>query len=187
MPNTNKSLNKMIKIAILGALAAILMCFEIPFPTTTWLKIDFGDLPVLLGGFAFGPIAAVVIQAIKIIIKVLIVGSSSGVVGEFANFIIGLFFVIPATIIYRKMKSAKGAIIGMIVGILFMEIAAIFTNYFVLLPAFGMKLSVKEFTNYVLIGLLPVNTIKAVVVSVVTLISYNKLAKTIFKVDNYIK
>ena len=99
MKNTNEHLGKMIKIALLGAIAAVLMCLEIPFPTTTWLKIDFGELPALIGGLAFGPLAAIVIQTLKIALKLLIMGTHTGFVGEIANYIIGLFFVIPASLI----------------------------------------------------------------------------------------
>lgn len=183
MKNTNEHLGKMIKIALLGAIAAVLMCLEIPFPTTTWLKIDFGELPALMGGLAFGPVAAIIIQTLKIILKLLVMGTDTGFVGEIANYVIGLFFVLPASLIYKYRKSQSGALMGMIIGTLVMEVSAIVTNYYFLLPAFHVNLSGSEFTNYVLVGLLPVNTIKSVIVSIVAYFSYKKLSNTIFKVE----
>lgn len=182
MENTNKKLSKSIKIALLGAIAAILMILEVPIiPAFQWLKLDFSELPVLLGGFAFGPLAAIVVQGLKIILKVLTVGTTSGFVGEIANFVIGLFFVLPAAIIYKKNKSKKGAIIGMAVGGLFMEVAAIITNLYFLLPAFNMNLDKEAATQYVLWGLIPLNTIKAVSVSLITFFIYKKASKVLFK------
>lgn len=182
MNNTNGKLSKSIKIALLGAIAAILMIIEIPIiPAFEWLKLDFSELPVLVGGFAFGPLAAVAVQGLKIILKVLTVGTSSGFVGEVANFIIGLFFVLPAAIIYKKNKSKKGAIIGMVVGGLFMEVAAILTNIYFLLPAFNMSLNNQAKIQYILWGLIPLNTIKAVSVSAITFFIYKKASKVLFK------
>jgi riboflavin transporter FmnP len=182
--NTNTRLNKLIKIALLGAIAAILMFIEIPIiPAFGWLKLDFSELPVLMGGFAFGPIAGVVIELIKIIVKLISTGSTEGWVGLFANFIIGVSFVVPAAFIYHRKKSKKSAIIGMIIGTLFMEVVAILANLFILLPAYGMPMEGEAAVNYVLYGLLPLNSIKAISVSILTYIIYKKLSAMIFKVD----
>ena len=182
--NTNTRLNKLIKIAVLGAIAAILMFIEIPIiPAFSWLKLDFSELPVLMGGFAFGPIAGVVIEFIKITVKLISTGSTEGWVGLFANFIIGVSFVVPATFIYHRKKSKKSAIIGMIVGTLFMEVFAILANLFVLLPAYKIPMEGEAAVNYVLYGLLPLNSIKAISVSILTYIIYKKVSVMIFKVD----
>jgi len=183
--NTNTRLNKLIKIALLGAIAGILMFIEIPIiPAFSWLKLDFSELPVLMGAFAFGPIVGVVIEAIKIVVKVIYTATSSGgYVGLIANFIIGISFVVPAAFIYHRKKSKKSAIIGMVVGTLFMEVAAILANLFILLPAYGMPMEGEAAVNYVLYGLLPLNSIKAISVSILTYIIYKKVSVMIFKVD----
>lgn len=184
MNNTNERLNKLIKIALLGAIAAILMFIELPIiPGFSWLKLDFSELPVLMGAFAFGPIVGVVIQFIKIVLKFISTGSAEGVVGLFANFIIGVSFVVPAAIIYHRKKSKKSAIIGMIVGTIFMEVFAILANLFILLPAYKIPMEGDAAVKYVLYGLLPLNSIKAISVSILTYIIYKKVSVTIFKVD----
>ena len=184
MNNTSERLNKLVKIALLGAIAGILMFIEIPIiPAFSWLKLDFSELPVLMGAFAFGPIVGVVIEAIKIVIKVIYTGASSGYVGLLANFIIGISFVVPAAFIYHRKKSKKSAIVGMVVGTLFMEVAAILANLFILLPAYGMPMEGAAALKYVVGGLLPLNSIKAISVSILTYIIYKKVSVTIFKVD----
>ena len=83
----NKNTSKMIKISLLSALALILMYLDFPvIPIFPWLKIDFSDVPALLGAFGFGPLSGVLIELIKNILVILIKGSSTGLVGEVANF-----------------------------------------------------------------------------------------------------
>lgn len=183
MENPNKNLNKFVKIAFLGAIAVVLMLFEIPLiPLFPWLKMDLSELPVLMGAFAFGPLAGVVIEALKIVLNTLITGSSTGFVGEFANFLIGIFFVVPAAYIYNRNKSKKSAIIGMIIGGLSMEVIGALANVYLLIPAFGMSGKI-DIIQYVLVGLIPFNGLKAIMVSIVTYIVYKKVSVSIFKVD----
>lgn len=182
--NTSKKLNIYIKIAILSAIAFIVMLFEIPIiPAFPWLKIDLSDIPALLGGFAFGPIAGVLIELLKNVLNVLLTGSSTGGVGEFANFLIGISFVVPASMIYAKNKTRKSAIIGMVVGTVSIIIVGILANMYILLPLYGMHMEGKQLMLYIVTGLLPINGIKAIVNSVVTLVLYKRLSKAIFKVQ----
>lgn len=183
--NTNKRLNKMTKVAALAAIAGVLMLLEFPIiPMFNWLKVDFSELPVLMGAFAYGPIVGIVIEAIKIVIKFLLSGSSSFGVGELANFLMGLAFILPASMIYHRNKTKKTAIIGMIVGVIVVNIVSIISNVYLLLPAYGMKMTGSAITKYILIGLLPVNTIKAVSVSILTYTLYKKISIKVFKVDS---
>ncbi|MGL4108943.1 ECF transporter S component [Clostridium sp. LP20] len=184
MNNPNTNLSKFIKMALLSAIAVILMLIEIPLiPLFPWLKMDLSELPVLMGAFAFGPAAGIVIEGMKILLNLLLTGTATGFVGEIANFIIGISFVVPASYIYHRSKSKNSAIIGMIVGGLFMEVAGIIANVYFLLPAFGMVMDPAQTIQYVTIGLLPFNGVKAVLVSVVTFIVYKKVSLSIFKVD----
>lgn len=179
MNNTN--LSKTIKISLLAAIAVILMFFEFPvLPAFAWLKMDVSELPVLMGAFTFGPITGIVIEGLKIVLFFLLRGTQSFGVGEIANFIIGVSFIVPASIIYNKNRNKKTAIIGMIVGALFMEVVAIVANIYFLLPAYGMVMDSSQLINYVTAGLLPFNGIKALLVSVVTLLVYKRVSETIF-------
>lgn len=177
----NKNTSKMIKISLLSALALILMYLDFPvIPIFPWLKIDLSDVPALLGAFGFGPIAGVLIELIKNILIVLIKGTNTGLVGETANFLVGVSLVLPASLIYYKNKSKRSAILGMILGAACMEIVGIIANVYFLLPAYGMQMSRAEALQYVTIGLLPFNGIKALMVSVITYVLYKKVSVAIF-------
>lgn len=182
--NTNKKLNIYIKIAILSAIAFIVMIFEIPMvPMFPWLKIDLSDIPALMGAFAFGPVAGVIIELLKNVLNFLLMGSTTGGVGEFANFLIGISFVVPASLIYVKNKTRKSAIIGMLVGTVSIIVVGILANIFILLPLYGMHMDSKQLMTYILVGLIPINGVKAIINSAITLVLYKRLSKSIFKVQ----
>ena len=184
MNKTSKKLNKSIKIALLGAIAGLLMFIELPIiPIFPWLKLDFSELPVLLGAFAFGPFAGVIVELVKLAIHTVYTGTTTVYVGELANFIMGISFVVPAAFIYHRNKSKKTAIIGMIIGTIIMEVVAILTNIYILLPLYGMPMTGAAALKYVTVGLLPLNTIKAVSVSFATYQVYKRLSVALFKVD----
>lgn len=180
----NKNTNKMVKISLLSAIALILMYFDFPLPfLPAWLKIDLSDVPALLGAFGFGPLAGVLIELIKNILIVLVKGTQTGLVGETANFIIGVALILPASFVYSRNKSKKGAILGMVLGAVCMEVVAIIANVYFLLPAYGMQMSPAESMKYVTMGLLPFNGIKSVLVSVVTYALYKRVSVSIFKAE----
>lgn len=179
MNNSDKNLSKGIKIALLGAMASILMFFDFPIiPAFSWLKIDLSEIPVLIGAFAFGPISGIIIEGLKIVLYVIIKGTHTGFVGELANFIVGISLVVPAALIYHRKKSKTGAVIGMIVGTLVMEVSGIIANLYLLIPAYGITINTQK---YVLYGLLPFNGVKALIVCVLTFILYKKLSVSLFK------
>lgn len=178
------NLNKMVKISLLTGIAFILMFIEFPIiPIFPWLKMDISDVPALMGAFAFGPLAGVLIEFLKVTMNFLLSGSSTGGVGEVANFIIGASFVAPAAFIYWKNKSKKSALLGMIFGIIIMEVVAIIANVYFLLPVYGMNMAPAELMQYVTVGLLPFNGIKGIVISVLTYAIYKKVSVNIFKVE----
>lgn len=185
-------------IGIFSALAAVLMYLEIPFffaPPEAY-KLDFSEVPVLISGFMLGPIEGVITEFIKILIKLIIKPTSTAFVGEFANLVIGITFILPASIIYKKKKSRKGALIGMGTGTLIMTVVGCFINAFVLLPAFAYlfgNVSVSEIikmgtavnpaiTNmftFIILAVVPVNIVKGVLVSIVVYLIYKPVTKGI--------
>jgi len=180
----NNNTSKMIKISLLSALALILMYIDFPvIPLFPWLKIDLSDVPALIGAFGFGPLAGVLIELIKNIVIVLIKGTQTGFVGEMANFLVGVALILPAALVYHKKKNKKTAILGMVLGGVCMEVVGIVANVYFLLPAFGMKMAPAELMQYVTLGLLPFNGIKALLVSIITYIVYKKVSVSIFKVE----
>ena len=193
--NTQKKLNtKMIaQIGMLGAIAVVLMLFEIPLPfAPSFYEIDFSEVPVLIGCFSMGPMAGVFIELIKIILNLCINGSMTAGVGELANFVIGCALVLPAAFIYKRKKTKKGAIIGLVTGTLFMTISGCFINAYVMLPtyakAFGMPIealvemgsavnaSITDLFTFVMFAVVPFNLLKGVLVSIIVLLIYKKIS-----------
>lgn len=182
--NSSKNLNKFIKVALLSAIAVILMYVDIPvIPLFPWLKIDFSDVPALMGAFAFGPLTGVAIELLKNILILLVKGTGTGFVGEIANFLVGIALVLPASLIYQRRKNKKNAILGMAIGILSIEVIGVLANVYLLLPAFGMQMAGKELMEYILVGLIPFNGLKGILVAFTTYILYKKLSVSIFKVE----
>lgn len=186
MNTKQKDLNRMVKIALLASIATVLMYFDFPIvPLFPWLKIDLSEVPALMGGFAFGPMVGGLIVILKVFLRFLIKGTETGFVGEAANIIVGLAVVVPAAWIYNRNKSKKTAIIGMIIGAIVMEIIGVIANVYFLLPAYGIAMDKAQLSQYVMVGLLPFNGVKALIISVATYLLYKKVSVSIFKVDHY--
>ena len=179
----------MAKTALLAALAAFLMTLEIPLPfAPSFYQIDLSEVPVLLGGFALGPAAALCIELLKNLLYLLFKGTITAGVGELANFLIGLSLVLPASLLYRKKKSRK----GLLWGTLAMTAAGVAVNYFVLLPAYsffmGIPLSalvdmgsavnssITSLGTLVIFATLPFNLLKGALSSLITLLLYKQLS-----------
>lgn len=176
--------NKFIKLSLLAAIAVVLMYVDFPvIPIFPWLKIDLSDMPALMGAFAFGPLSGIIIEFMKNLLILLVKGTGTGFVGELANFLVGIALVWPAAMIYKKNKTKKTAILGMIVGTISMEVLGILANVYILLPAFGMNMSKAELMKYVTVGLLPFNGIKGILVCLTTYLLYKKVSVSVFKVE----
>jgi riboflavin transporter FmnP len=102
----------------------------------SFIKMDLSDLPALIGSFAYGPTAGVVISALKNILHLITKGTSTGGVGEISNFLLASFFVFPAGLIYKLNKAKEGALIGSLVGAVSMAVLSIFSNYFLVYPVY---------------------------------------------------
>ena len=180
-------------IGMLGAVATVLMLFEIPLPfAPSFYEIDLSEVPVLVGCFALGPVAGVLIELVKIILNLILNGTMTAGVGEFANFCIGISFCIPAGIIYNRKKTKKGAIIGLVSGTLIMTFLGCFINAYVMLPTYakafqipiegliemGTKVnaSITDLFTFVMFAVVPFNLIKGILVSIVVLLIYKKIS-----------
>jgi len=185
MNNETRKLDRSIKVAVLGAIAFLLMFLEIPIiPMFPWLKMDLSEVPVLMGAFAFGPLAGMTVEVLKLLLHLMIKGTSTGGVGELANLLVGAALVLPAGFVYSKKKSKKTAIIGMILGGFCIEIVGVVANTYLLLPAYGIQMPTETLMKYVTVGLLPFNGVKAVLVSVITFILYKRLYHTLYGIAN---
>ena len=197
MKNTKKIRTKDIAtIGMLGAIATVLMLFEIPLPfAPPFYEIDFSEVPVLIGAFAMGPIAGMLIELVKILLNLLINGTATVGVGEVANFCIGCAFCLPAGMIYRKMKTKKGAIISLIVGTVVMTFLGCFINAYVMLPtyakAFHMPIdaivamgtevngNITNLFTFVIFAVVPFNLLKGILSSIIVLLVYKKISPII--------
>ena len=124
--------------AMLSAVAFILMFIEFPIPMLipAFIKMDFSDLPALLGAFALGPVYGVIISFMKKLLHIVIKGTSTACVGELSNFILGAIFSAVAGYLYKHHKSRKTAIIGAVAGAVAMGVLSVPSNYFVVYPAY---------------------------------------------------
>ncbi|MFR7934826.1 MAG: ECF transporter S component [Clostridium perfringens] len=176
--------NRFIKLSLLSAIAVILMYIDFPvIPIFPWLKIDLSDVPALMGAFAFGPLAGLIIELMKNLLILIVKGTGTGFVGELANFLVGVALVWPAALVYKKNKTKKTAILGMVLGVLCIEVVGILANVYLLLPAYGMAMSKAELMQYVTVGLIPFNGIKSILVCGITYVLYKKVSVSIFKVE----
>ena len=185
-------------IGICSAIATVLHMLDFPliFMAPEFYKLDFSELPVLLCGFYLGPTATVLCESVKIILKLLLKGTSTAFVGDFANFFVGCSFVLPATIWYHAHKSKHSAIIGLVLGTLSMAIIGTAFNALYLLPKFaqlyeipldaiigmGSKInaSVTNVATFVTICVAPLNIVKGAMVSVLTMLLYKRVARPLF-------
>lgn len=184
----------MVQVAMLAAAATVLMFFDIPLPfAPSFYKIDLSEVPVLIGAFAMGPLAGAAIELVKVLLNMVMKGTTTAGVGELANFLIGCAFVMPAAWIYKAQKTKKNAVIGMAVGTVFMAAVGGLLNAFVLLPAyaaaFGMPIdalvamgtavnkAITSLTTFVLFSVVPFNLLKGVIVSAVTMLLYKHISR----------
>lgn len=187
------------QIGMLAAIATVLMLFEIPLPfAPNFYEIDFSEVPVLVGGFAIGPMAAMMIELVKIILNLLINGTVTAGVGEIANFIIGCSLCVSAGIIYRSKRTRKSALLGMTVGTVLMTILGCLINAYVLLPtyakAFHMPIEkliemgsvinprITNLSTFVIFATAPFNLLKGILVSIIVFCIYKKISP-IFKMN----
>ncbi|NJD04136.1 MAG: ECF transporter S component [Ruminiclostridium sp.] len=170
----------LVLIGVLSGLAWVLMALEFPlfiyFPS--YLKIDFSDVPAILGGIVLGPLAGVAVELVKNLLHFLTLSKEGGI-GEIANFFAGAGLLIPIALIVRK--DAKKLILGNIAGILSMTVVANLVNYFITLPLY-MKNPPKEvIMTTILTVLIPFNLVKGIIVAIVVTVLYAALKKIIKK------
>lgn len=202
----NKDTEKILttrKIAVIGmfsAVAGLLMVFEFPLPgIPTTHKFELGDLAGLLCGFAYGPVAGILVAMLKVIIKLMFRPSGTAFVGEMANFLIGSSLILPATTIYWMNKTKKGAVIACIVGGISMTVFGSLLNLFYIFPVFlkmfcdgdmeklvamgSVNPLIKDIPTFVLFTAVPINLLKSVADGVLTMLLYKPL-RPVFKASD---
>lgn len=179
--------------ALMGAIAFILMYFNFGVPfLSPFAEFDLSALPEMIGGFILGPAGAVEIIAVKILLILVFKGTSSMFTGEVQNFLLSLAYVLPAVLYYRKHRTKKGAAIGLVLGSALSVVVAIFTNLYLIFPAYiylyGMSWDsiieicsaanpwITDIPTFAAFSVVPFNVISRAVTSVITMLVYKKIS-----------
>lgn len=190
--------------AIFACMAGVLMLAEIPlFFAPVFYKLDLSEMPVLICTFYLGPVAGVAAELVKVLVKLLLKGTTTAFVGDFANFAVGCSFVLPASVIYHAKPGKRSALVGMAVGTLVLTAFGSAFNAIYLLPKFaelyGMPMeaiismgtavnkSITDVTTLVLFAVVPFNLLKGVVVSALTFVLYKRISPILHKNDAKLK
>lgn len=183
------SVRKLTGTAMLSAIAYVLMFldFSVPF-MPSFIKMDLSELPALIGAFAYGPVAGVVICLVKNVIHLMI--TTTGGVGELSNFLLGASFVLVAGGVYRFKKTRKGALIGSVLGAFVMGVFSIISNYFLVYPIYYNFMpqdailaayqlifgGVKSILECLIVFNAPFTFIKGMISVVITFIIYKRIS-----------
>ena len=186
--------------AIFSCLAGVLMLVEIPlFFAPGFYKLDLSEIPILICTFYLGPVAGVAAELVKVMVKLLLKGTSTAFVGDFANFVVGCSFVLPASVVYHAKPGKRTALVGMIVGTLVLTLVGSLFNAVYLLPKFaalygmpmeaiigmGTKVNARitSVSTLVLFAVVPFNLLKGVVVSALTFLLYKRISPILHRGD----
>ena len=192
------SVKNLVTIAVLSAVAAVLMYLEFPlWFAPPFYELDFSEIPMLFCSFYLGPVAGVLAELLKNLIKLLLKGTSTAFVGEFANFAVSCALVLPASILYHIRKTKKSALVGLATGTVMMTVFGSAFNAIYLLPKFaalyGMPLdaivamgseingAIHSVSTLVLYAVAPLNLLKGAVVSAMTFLLYKRIERVLFR------
>ena len=183
------NLKNMVLVSILGAISGVLMLFKFPLPIApTFMKMDFSDSVLIIGGFLTGPVYSLIMIFIKWIVKLIITSTSTAYAGELSGLILNISFILPMSYFYSKNKTKKTAIILMIIFSITTSLIAIFTNVYMIFPLYGLlgNAIVGPFKvlfpfldsvwQVMLISILPFNLMKIAINSIIALILYKKVS-----------
>ena len=168
--------------AIFSALAGVLMFIEIPlFFAPSFYKIDLSEIPVLICTFYLGPVAGVAAELLKVMVKLLLKGTSTAFVGDFANFAVGCSLVLPASMVYHARPGRRSALIGMLIGTLVMTV---FGSAEAII-GMGTKInpSITSVSTLVLFAVVPFNLLKGVIDSLLTFLLYKRISPILHRGD----
>ena len=188
------------KLAVLTAISFILymfLKFSLPFLFPSFLDMQFSELPAILAGFSLGPVAGVLVIVFKCLLKFPF--TTTAFVGEITDMVLGILYVLPASILYYYRKSKKNAIIGLIIGTVVSTAGALLLNRFVSVPFyveffFGGNFDVivgicaplypsmtrnTFYLYYLSAAVLPFNLLRLGLVSLITFLVYKSLSKAL--------
>ena len=186
------NVRKLTMAGMMGAVAFVLMFFSFPTPLSPFAELDFSALPELIGGFILGPIGALEIITVKILLKLVFQGTSTAFTGELCAFILSVCYVLPAVLYYRKHRTKMGAIVGIVIGVVIAVIASIITNVYLIFPfymaAYGMNWdaiigmcsalipAIKDIPTMVMFSIVPFNLLSRTLTAIITILVYKRIS-----------
>ena len=193
MPRSNTPARRVAIVGVFSAIAAVLMLFELPlWFAPSFYEMDFSEIPVMICAFSMGPVAGVAAELCKVLLKLVLKGTTTAFVGDFANFVVGCSLVLPASIVYYIKKSKKSAMLGLGLGTVIMTIFGSAFNALYLLPKFAelygismeaiigmgtaVNASIDSVWTLVFFAVVPFNILKGLIVSVVTVLLYKHIS-----------
>ena len=187
-----ESTRRLALAGMMGAIAFVLMFLSFPTPLNPFAELDFSALPELIGGFILGPIGALQIITVKILLKLVFQGTSTAFTGELCAYILSISYVLPAVIYYRKYHTKQGALIGIIIGAVLAVIASVVVNIYMIYPfvmtAYGMNWdaiigmcsalipAVKDIPTLVILSIVPFNVLSRVLTGIMTMLMYKRIS-----------
>ena len=176
------NLKKLASMAVLAAVSVVLVSvihFPI-FPAVAFLEYDPADIPVLICGFAFGPLAGIAVTTVAAVIQGVTVSASSGVYGIIMHILASSALVLTSSVIYRHHKTKKGAVVGILCGVFAMALIMIPANLFITPYFMGCE-------RKMIVDLLPYiilfNVIKAGGNGFITFLIYKKISNLLHKIE----
>ncbi len=192
-------------IALFATLSGVLYIFGFPISVAfpSFLELNFSDIPALIGTFTLGPVSGAVIVFVKIIIKLIFKPTTTAFVGDLADLLIGIAFVLPAGLIYQRKRTFKGALIAIAAGSAASVAVAVIANRYLLVPFYvkfffggswdpivGMMTPLfpsctqETFYNFYLwISVAPFNIMRCMIAAVVTLIVYKHISRAVNRLN----
>jgi len=177
--NRSSKLVKLVVLALLSAVSLVLFFISFPLPLLPpYLKVDFSDVPALIAGLIFSPMAGILVVFLKNALYFVASGATDPI-GVTANFIAGALYILPVAYLYHKYNGVKSVISGLIIGTFLMAIVMSILNYLLILPAYawlmGMEMNETIKWASVVGGVLPFNFIKGIIVSMLFIPVFIKL------------
>ena len=172
------SIQKLIYTAMLAAVAGVLMSLEFSVPMMPpFYKVDFSDVPCVIAVFLMGPVSGICVEVIKLLIKLITVGTNTMYVGELANLIAAFLFVWPLWFLYQKLgANRKAAVEALLLSIVIRTACACFINANITLPLYAKAMSlpldevirmvasvnpaIKDLNGFIILATIPFNVLK---------------------------
>lgn len=191
MKNQKLNVRTVTFVGMLGAVSSVLMMINIPLPfAPAFLKFDISELPALFAGFFLGPASGCAVIAVKNLLKLLLQGTDTAFVGEFMNIVGSCAFVLPASLIYKRYHTRKGAVAAMAISTVLVSVVCIFLNAYIAFPMYsrlyGLPMEailemgssvnplVHDNITLMLYGVFPFNLVKHSITSLVTYLIYKR-------------